>query len=155
MMLRKEGVRVGGPGEYFYEEYVAAAPTRILDGIIFSLFGLNDMIRCEELMDKQTISLTKKAFQDGLVGLCSWLPRFDMGYWVYYNRCEIDGYPQNDPCTIGYVRLVVSQLDILYEMTKNDTLKKYRDLFNSYIKPSNIIRMYYQKYKALKSLNRL
>lgn len=153
--VKEGGVRVGKEGMFFYEEYVASAPTRILDGMMFSLFGLHDMIRCAASIDEDTKLNAQFAFNQGVNGLCSWLPRFDMGYWVYYNRCEIPGYPQNDPCTIGYLRLVVSQLDILYTLTKHETLKKYRDQFRSYVKPVNIVRMYYQKYKALKSLNRL
>lgn len=153
--VQEGGVRVGSPGNYFYEEYVAAHPTRILDGIMFSLFGIYDLMRCSASLSDETNILSNKAFQDGIDGLCYWLPKFDMGYWVFYNRCEIPNYPQNDPCTIGYLRLVVSQLDILYQLTKNEQLEKYRDLFKSYIKPINIVRMYYQKYKALKTLNRL
>ena len=149
------GVRVDNTNRTFYEEYVASAPTRILDGAIFSLFGLFDMIRVIKGIDNDIYKLSTQLFDQGVEGLVSWLPEFDMGYWVYYNRCEIEDYPQNDPCTIGYLRLVVSQLSILHQLTDNADIKYYGDKFQRYFKPLNILRMYRQKYLALKSLNRL
>ncbi len=149
------GVRVGTSSSYFYEEYVAEAPTRILDGMMFSLFGLYDLMRVTKRIDEDNYRWSRRMFEDGIAGLSHWLPRFDMGYWVYYNRCDIQGYPPNDPCTVGYLRLIVSQLGILHQLTGQEILKAYRDRFESYNRPFNILKMYRQKYKALKALNRL
>lgn len=153
--IEEGGVRVGKEGAFFYEEYVAAKPTRILDGFIFSLFGIYDMMRCSEGIDPETFSKARSIFNNGIVGLRHWLPRFDMGYWMYYNRCELDNYPQNDPCTMGYLRLVMCQLRILHGLTAEKSLREYHDLLGSYLKPGNIVKMYIEKYKALKALNRL
>ncbi|MDG2451161.1 MAG: D-glucuronyl C5-epimerase family protein [Saprospiraceae bacterium] len=150
------GVSTGLKNDIIYEEYVASAPTRILDGAIFALFGIYDMIRVsKKLNDRDTSSVSTEIFNKGVEGLLHWLPKFDTGNWVYYNRCEIEGYPANDPCTIGYLKLVIAQLNILYHITQNEALKEYVHKFESYLKPVNILKMYIEKYKALKKLNRL
>jgi heparosan-N-sulfate-glucuronate 5-epimerase len=141
----------------FYEEYVAEKPTRVLDGAFFSLFGVYDFIRVtNELPDyRESNQLAQEIFRKGINGLKFWLPKFDMGYWVYYNRCEIDGYPQNDPCTIGYLRLVTAQLIIIHQITGDDFFREMGMKFEGYLKPLNILKMYKEKFKALKKLNRL
>ena len=149
------GVKCGHQNQIIYEEYVAEKPTRILDGAIFSLFGLYDAQRALHGYDSKAYDLAHSLIEKGIIGLVYWLPKYDMGYWVYYNRCEIKGYPKNDPCTIGYLKLVSSQLKILHSLSKNDTFKSYSLKFESYLKPTNIIKMYIEKYKALKSLNRI
>ena len=68
---------------------------------------------------------------------------------------EIDGYPKNDPCTVGYLRLVVAQLNILYGLTDNKEILKFATKFNSYLRVPNVLKMYKEKYSALKKLNRL
>jgi len=154
--ITEGGVSTGIDNDIIYEEYVAASPTRILDGAIFALFGIYDMVRVSKgLNDHDTYLLSKEIFDKGVEGLLHWLPKFDMGYWVYYNRCEIKDYPTNDPCTIGYLKLVIAQLNILYHITKNEKLNTYVFKFESYLKPKNILRMYIEKYRALKKLNRL
>ena len=141
----------------FYEEYVAQKPTRVLDGAIFSLFGVYDFIRATQGVNglQESHNLALEIFRKGIQGLKYWLPRFDMGYWVYYNRCEIDGYPQNDPCTIGYLRLVSTQLEIMAYLSNETIFKNYSIKFKSYLKPWNILKMYREKFIALKKLNRL
>jgi hypothetical protein len=141
----------------FYEEYVAEKPTRILDGAMFSLFGVYDFIRAtKELKEwEESHQLAKEIFRKGVNGLKFWLPKFDMGYWVFYNRCEIEGYPQNDPCTIGYLRLVSAQLEIMANLTGEKIFIEYSYKFKGYLKPWNILKMYREKFIALKKLNRL
>ncbi|MBU1679649.1 MAG: D-glucuronyl C5-epimerase family protein, partial [Bacteroidetes bacterium] len=148
--ISQGGVSVIRNSTKFYEEYVAAEPTLVLDGHIFSMLGLYDFIRA--VPENQ---LAKDLFNDGINALIKFLPEFDMGYWLRFNLCQMEHYPQIDPCTIGYLRLVLIQLKLLYEITKNDEFIKYYNKFKRYDKPGNILRMYLVKYKALKKLNRL
>lgn len=148
--------RAKGEGNCFYEEYVADLPTRILDGHIFSMLGLYDYIRAVTLEDyKEHRLFAEKLFQDGYEGLLKILPEYDMGFWLYFGKCDIPNYPNYDPCTIGYMRLIKTQLTILYGINANKNLLKYIHKIKSYIKPWNFIRMLVYKYKALKHLNRL
>lgn len=143
-------------GETFYEEYVAAMPTRVLDGHNFALFGLLDFIRAvPESVDKESHLLAKKLFDEGIEGLIKQLPKFDMGFWMLFNRCPLPHYPKKDPCTIGYLRLITAQLTILDSVVKNPILKKYIAKMKRYDNFFSILRMYPIKFIALKKLNRL
>ncbi|MBU4444930.1 D-glucuronyl C5-epimerase family protein [bacterium] len=143
-------------GHPFYEEYVAAEPTMVLDGHIFSLFGIYDFVRAvPPTVDKNYHELAKKLFNDGIESLIYRLPQFDMGYWLRFNLCQMEHYPAIDPCTIGYLRLVINQLEVLYDITKNEELKKFKNRIVTYNRIGNILRMYLVKYKALKKLSRI
>lgn len=139
----------------FFEEYVADKATRVLDGHIFSLFGLYDFIRTTKESDSIAYKEAQELFNDGVSALIDLLPEYDMGYWVRFNLCELEFYPKNDPCTIGYLRLIIKQLLILHEITGVKDLKDYSLRFKKYDRLPNIIRMYFAKFKALKKLNRL
>lgn len=142
--------------ETFYEEYVAAHPTRVLDGHGFSLFGLYDFVRATS--DKRLAEYNRLAlrlFNEGVEGLIRQLPSFDMGFWLRFNRCEVPGYPKDDPCTISYLRLVLLQIEVLYRITKREELLEYRNKFGKYDALFPILKMYRFKFRALKKLNRL
>lgn len=140
----------------FYEEYVAEKPTRVLDGHIFSLWGVYDFVRAiDKENDKEAYLLAKEIFDKGIKGLIEALPKYDMGFWALFNRCELEHYPDKDPCTIGYIRLVNKQLEVLYRITGKEELNKYSRKFSKYDRLTNIIRMYFIKFKALKKLQRL
>lgn len=143
-------------GETFYEEYVATQPTRVLDGHCFSLFGLYDYIRAvPNEINSNSHTLASELFHEGVEGLIKQLPLFDMGFWSRFNRCDLPDYPQNDPCTIGYLRLVTKQFQILHEISQREELRRFSEKFKQYDKISNILKMYKHKYQALKKLNRL
>ena len=138
-----------------YEEYVAEKPTRVLDGHIFSLLGLYDFIRATKNLNSDSHKLALILFNNGVNGLIDLLPEYDMGYWVRFNLCELPSYPKNDPCTIGYLRLIIKQLDILYSITGKEVLFDYSIRFKKYDRFINIVKMYFAKFKALKKLQRL
>jgi hypothetical protein len=155
--ISKGGVAIRRPhAEVFYEEYVAAYPTRVLDGHIFSLFGLYDYVRAVSGPDHdQSSVLAKDLFDQGLSGLLEALPKYDLNFWVQFNRCEVPGYPSYDPCTINYLQLISSQLEVLYHISLNEEFKRYQLKFKNYLTWPNIIRMYRLKFKALTELNRI
>lgn len=140
----------------FYEEYVASEPTMVLDGHIFSLFGLYDFVRAvPESIDSKHHNLAKSLFNDGVKSLIHFLPEYDMGFWLRFNLCKMDHYPKIDPCTIGYIRLVILQLKILFNITGNKSILEFQKKIFDYDNIFNIIKMYPIKYNALKDLNRL
>lgn len=156
--ITESGVSVDrNKGETFYEEYVASLPTRVLDGHGFSLFGLYDFVRAsrDSITLKEPHQLALHLFNEGVEGLIRQLPRFDLNFWIQFNRCDLPDYPKNDPCTIGYLRLVLRQLDVLYRITGREELRLYRDKFQKYDAFPNVLKMYYMKFKALRKLNRL
>jgi hypothetical protein len=143
-------------GETFYEEYVAAAPTRVLDGHAFALFGLLDYLRAvPETLRPDEHRLARRLFDEGVEGLVRQFPRFDLGFWTRFNRCDLPGYPQDDPCTIGYLRLVRAQLLVLHRATGREELLHFARQCARRDTLPNILRMYRLKYRALKQLDRL
>lgn len=134
----------------FYEEYTAEIPTLVLNGMIFTLCGIYDFVRV--FPEDQT---AKTLFDDGIRTLRSLLPDYDLGYWSRYNLCKSDWYPETDPSTITYQHFHAFQLELLSQITGDEVFKLYSRKFRKQINIINILRMYYQKYKALKKLNRL
>ncbi len=134
----------------FYEEYPASFPTMVLDGMFFSLCGLHDYIRAGENPQK-----AQKLFQQGVNTLKYVLPLYDLGYWIRYNYCRQAFYPKIDPATIGYLRLVINQLWLFYQLTGEPVFKQFATKWQSYDKLYNILKMYIIKYSALKKLNRI
>ena len=140
----------------FYEEYVASEPTMVLDGHIFSMLGLYDYFRAvPELVDGENKKLAIELFNEGVNSLINWLPEYDMGYWLKFNMCRMEHYPEIDPCTIGYLRLVLLQLELLYRITAREELFKFKSKFGQYDTITNKLKMYPVKYKALKKLDRI
>lgn len=139
----------------FYEEYVAAEPTMVLDGHIFALFGLFDFVRCTSKSSPESAHKAQKLFERGITSLIDWLPEFDLGYWVRFNLCRMAHYPAIDPCTVSYLHLIVEQLKILAEITGKMELSTFARQFKDYHHIRNILQMYWTKYQALKQLNRI
>ncbi len=133
-----------------YEEYPAPFLTAVLDGAIFSLFGLYDFVRAVD--DNQE---ARQLFDDGIRGLKGNLPKYDLGFWIRYNLCNETFYPEIDPAPILYFRLVMTQLDLLTRITGDNYFSELAQHWRRYDRLPNILRMYYLKYKALKKLNRL
>jgi len=143
-------------GHPFYEEYVAGEPTMVLDGHIFSLFGLFDFFRAvTRQMDSEINQLSRKLFYAGVESLLYWLPQFDLGYWLRFNLCKMKHYPAVDPCTIGYLRLIRHQLKVIFDLTGDTRIQHYYAKIAQYDRLPNIARMYPVKYRALKMLRRL
>jgi hypothetical protein len=134
----------------FYEEYPASFPTMVLDGMFFSLCGIYDYIRT----DKDN-ALAMELFNDGIRCLKQVLPKYEMGFWIRYNLCQAPFYPKVDPATIGYLRLVITQLKLFFQVTGEPVFESYIYKWQAYDRLFNILRMYRHKYQALKKMNRL
>jgi hypothetical protein len=134
----------------FYEEYSAKVPTLVLNGMIFSLFGIMDFVRV--FPDNK---FAREIYDEGISTLIKILPEFDLGFWSRYNLCDAEWYPQIDPATVGYQRLHISQLEVLYHYSKIETFQHYAEVFKKQDRIKNILKMYRLKYKSLKTLNRL
>ena len=134
----------------FYEEYTAAVPTLVLNGMIFALCGVYDLVRA--FPENNT---AKQVFDDGIETLETILPKFDMGFWSKYDLCEADWYPSLNPATIGYQRLHATQLELLYHLTQKEVFSIYAQKFRNQDRLLNIVKMYKIKFRALKKIGRL
>ncbi len=134
----------------FYEEYTTKVPTLVLNGMIFSLCGIYDFVR---VFPKNKVA--RKIYEDGIQTLKNILPEYDLGYWSRYNLCKADWYPEVDPATIGYQRLHITQLEMLYKLTNEEIFKEYAGKFKKQDILRNALKMYRVKYTALKKMRRL
>jgi len=134
----------------FYEEYTASLPTCVLNGMIFTICGITDFMRVFP-----EHKLARKLYDDGIQTLKNSIHEFDLGYWSKYNLIDSDWYPKNDPSTITYQHLHVTQLKMLHNLTKEKIFIEYAEKFEKQINLINIAKMYFFKYKALKKLGRL
>lgn len=141
-------------GGMIYEEYVADAPTMVLDGHLFSLFGLSETVR-SPVLDAPTRQRAQTLFEAGIVGLKQRFADYDMGFWLRFNLCAQDHYPDVDPCTIGYMKLIALQLDALHQLTGDDKIRDMALKTSSYLTLPNALRALKIKRQALQQLNRL
>ncbi len=156
--ITEGGVSVDGKSGKgrFYEEYAADFPTRILDGHIFSLWGLYDYIRAVVSPDyASSRDLARRLFEEGIKGLETRLPEYDTGYWMRFGICDLPGYPNEDPCTMGYMRLIRAQLRITAALSGSALLNSYADKIDTYMNIRGISEMIKYKIRALRRLERL
>jgi len=155
LMPFTKSVAEGGVTSYtewgpFYEEYTAKVPTLVLNGMIFSLWGVYDYIRAFH-----QDMLARKIFDEGVETLKNILQVYDLGYWSRYNLCEAEWYPQIDPATRNYQRLHITQLDIMHRITNENSFKRYSEIFFEQDNIMNTLKAYKVKFSALKKLERL
>ena len=134
----------------FYEEYPSHVPVLVLNGHIFSIFGLFDFHRVFPEDERCT-----QLINNGLNTLFASLPSFDLGYWSRYNYCNADFYPDIDPATISYHRLHIILLKAVNKFREDPVLSEYIEKWKDYIGFKNFIKAMFFKYKALKKLNRI
>jgi hypothetical protein len=115
----------------FFEQYPCLPPRHVLNGFLFAMWGLHDLIRLYQ--DEQAFSL----WNDGLHTLVEWLPRFDTGYWSLYHI----GHGSPNPATLHNHRLHVEQLKVLYTLTEDPLFDKYRGRWEGYLRHRlNVLR---------------
>ena len=113
----------GGPtlynsdGVFLYE---CPKDPLILNGWIFSFWGLWDycLILPE---DKEAKEVRDKT----LYTMVKWLPKFDLSYWSMYE----DG---KRICSPFYHKLHVAQLNIMYDLTGQETFKYYAERWDKF-----------------------
>lgn len=118
------GVRTETGGEVFYEEYPSDPPHHVLNGFIYAVWGLWDLVRLENNAE------AKNLWDAGLSTLTAWLPRFDMGYWSRYHIS--DG--MENPATIPYHKLHIEQLKVMYHITADRAFEEFANRWEGYLR---------------------
>lgn len=118
-----------------YEEYPSPVKTvGVLNGFIFSLFGLYDLWLANKNKD------AKSLFEKGIASLKKLLPFYDTGYWSQYYLYD---YPKYYPASYTYHQLVIEQLKVLYILTDekifDDFLKKWNSYSNNFVKKNRAL----------------
>ena len=101
-----------------YEEYPSPDKTvAVLNGFIFSLFGLYDLTLYNN-------NNAKLLFDRGVNTLNNILKFYDLNYWSQYYLFD---YPNNYPASFTYHLLVIEQLKALYILTGNKNFFEYSE----------------------------
>lgn len=122
-------VKEGGLLNYFnavpiYEEYPSEIRTvGVLNGFIFSLFGLHDLI----LLNKSENA--EKLFAIGIDSLKKLLPYYDTGYWARYFLYD---YPKRYVASFTYISIMYEQLKVLYHLTDEKIFLEYSQKWKTY-----------------------
>jgi hypothetical protein len=149
--IRDGGVRSAFSNEVFYEEYPSSPPSHVLNGMMFSLFGLYDLVR---VVGRDTEP--DELFHTGIAGLKRNLSRYDLGYWSLYDAFRPKGRTARlNPATVHYHHIHIAQLDTLARITGDRELMLFKEKWQAYVSLSNKIRVYRLKYRVLRKHGRL
>lgn len=111
------GTTVYKDGKIYFYEYLHE--DQVLNGWIFSAWGIFDYAKCFDDKDaREQWNNTVSAMADKL-----WM--YDKKIWSSYT----DGKKWANPF---YHKLHIAQLNVMYDLTGNETFKKYSDIFLSY-----------------------
>jgi heparosan-N-sulfate-glucuronate 5-epimerase len=122
-------IRDGGFINYFesipvYEEFTTPIKTMaVLNGFIFALFGIYDLILLNNNQKAQNI------FDKGVDSLKKILPYFDVKYWTRYFLYD---YPQKYYSSFTYHILIAEQLKAMYYLTGENQFKVYSEKWTGY-----------------------
>ena len=119
--VRDGGVAWFGDDMVWFEEYPNADnPSHVLNGHIYTLFGIWDYYRVTN--DSSALTL----FEKGVCAVARDIRLYDTGYWVLYEQNAfglING---------TYMDLQIDQLTVLHALTKNDIFREYSERWERY-----------------------
>lgn len=134
--VKEGGVkRMDEDGNLWYEEYPSEPPSYVLNGFIYTLFGLYDLYRITGRTDvKEKIDACVKTLVDNL-------HKFDAGYWSYYDLLK------KELVRYYYQKNVhVPQLKALYILTKESIFDDYALRWEKQMTPWNyfLVKLMYR-----------
>ena len=113
----KGGVaRYDKEGNFWLEEYPSPTPSFVLNGFVYTLFGIIDLYRVSN--DEKV----KKMMDDCLSTLKNSIHKYDAGYWAIY-----DQFLQERATKYYHKNIHIPLLEILYELTKEPLFLKYKN----------------------------
>jgi heparosan-N-sulfate-glucuronate 5-epimerase len=110
-------------GDIWFEEYIVSPPTHILNGFIWSLWGVYDYYLGSREEGAQSM------FQAALKTLLNNLNRYDLGYWSLY---EQSGTRMKMVASPYYHQLHIVQLRIMQALTGEEKFGAVADRWESY-----------------------
>ncbi len=122
-------VKNGGLVNYFddipvFEEYPSRYKTvAVLNGFIFSLFGLYDFYLVSKNKNAEHL------FRQGIDSVKKLLPYYDTGYWARYYLFD---YPKEYVASFTYISIMFEQLKVLYYLTGEEIFNHYSVKWKQY-----------------------
>ena len=123
-------------GGIVFEEYPTGSTNSVLNGFIFSIFGLYDLFLLAE--NKKA----EKLYNQSILSLKDNIKRYDTGYWSLY-----DLRSDKRLASIHYHLLHIRLLDILYRITQDVYFIQLRNKWNGYYRSKLcIVRFMFKKF---------
>lgn len=110
-------------GSIWIEEYLLDPPTHILNGFLWALWGVRDVVLANG--DPQASAL----FEECVATLERHLPRYDTGWWSLY---EQSGTVLPMIASHFYHRLHIVQLHITFAMTGREVFRRYAERWEGF-----------------------
>jgi heparosan-N-sulfate-glucuronate 5-epimerase len=137
--------RIDELGCLWFEEYPSPTPSYVLNGFIYTVFGIYDLY-------KITLDPSIKAlFDSTIVTLKKNLHKYDVGYWSLY-----DQYTQELVMVYYQKNVHIPQMEALYYITGDSLFLEYKTKWEKTLTPLNIFRvkiMYRVRYRSRWLLN--
>ena len=132
-------------GYLWFEEYPSNPPSYVLNGFIYTLFGLYDLYRVTGMAD------VKKDIDECIMTLKDNLHRFDSGYWSNYDlryRELVRYYYQRN--------VHVPQMKVLYGLTGDSIFLKYANKWEKNVNAFNyaFVRLMYRVRPRIEKLKK-
>lgn len=115
----------------WYEEYPTNPSLFVLNGFMYSLFGLYDLKQTAPL-DRRAVA--EKLFNDGIRSLQALLPLFDSGSGSFYDLRHVTMGASPNLARWDYHTLHISQLWIFYDLTGEILFKDIAERWTAYAK---------------------
>ncbi len=110
-----------------YEEYPAQPAPHVLNGMIFALFGLWDMIRARA--DDARIA---EIFERGVATVEALLPLYDTGWWSLYDLYHLEVPTPRNPATAHYHDIHIKQLRVMHAITGREPFARFASRWAAY-----------------------
>ena len=127
------GLMLEQNGEIYFEEVFCEPPAHILNGFVYTLFGLYDLYR----ITKEPFAL--RLFQSGITTLKNNLLDYDLNHWSSYDDKDVHWAGWASPY---YQSVHINQMKILYTITGIDIFSKMADKWKIQLY-SNKSKVYY------------
>jgi len=123
-----EGGIVGAcNGHATYEEYPAQPAPHVLNGMIFALFGVWDLVRAGPDDGR-----ARAVFERGVASLEALLPLYDAGIWSLYDLYHLEIPGPRNACTAHYHDMHVKQLRALHAITGRTAFATFAERWSGY-----------------------
>ncbi|MEY8000684.1 D-glucuronyl C5-epimerase family protein [Clostridium sp. Mt-5] len=117
----------------FFQQYINSTSTYTLNGHIFTLIGLYDWSNVRCLGNMYYCNTAKRYWNKGLETLKYILPYYDMGNFTSYDLNHM--VKSSVPSSSDFYHAVhIEQMNVLYDITKEEYFKNIRDMWISYVK---------------------
>jgi heparosan-N-sulfate-glucuronate 5-epimerase len=124
--IARGGVVDAYDGWTTYEEYPAYPAPHVLNGMIFALFGLWDMIRV------QANARAAEIFERGAATVEGLLPLYDTGWWSLYDLYHLEVPTPRNPATAHYHDIHIKQLNVMHAITGREPFAHFAHRWTGY-----------------------